>query len=83
MIQFLKMSVNKISSKSITTLIEYIEEEEYDTDSLKMDLNYNQHDLGKTNGNIANKIVDDHMMHKMMDFIMTNESMSLYAMFLH
>ena len=62
------LSEKETSSKAIKNLKKYIEEEQFETDSIHMDIEDNI-------GNIANKMQNKTMMILINQFITTNKSM--------
>ena len=67
---FLAVKNMNISEESITKLAKYIESEQFDTDSLKMDL----HEAYE-NGNIVSIVKNNNIIIKIMTFIDSNKSM--------
>ena len=60
-------------SYSVTQLVTFIEEEQYDTDAIKMDAGEDQ-----AQSNIAANVEDEKLLKKMWHFITTNERMSFH-----
>ena len=70
MITFLLVNTNK--SDAVKKLKQYIEDEEFDTDSIKMDVD--QDSDGQIRGNIADQITNETVMTSLNSFIQTNAS---------
>ena len=62
---------NKISSNIITKLENYISEEEYETDSIYIDI--------EEVGNIANQMREEKVIRLIMQLIQTNKSMNVFS----